>query len=114
MAIANSLMSSQLAALEFDLAKLSTLVEFIIKSVDELVTTFEQFIKNNLVFSSMFGNKINKLMVYLGVFSKFVGKLEREVIILKIEYGIENANLSGNSNVPVGVSNKIFGKLIAL
>ncbi|KAG9297525.1 hypothetical protein G9A89_001465 [Geosiphon pyriformis] len=112
-AVADSLMFSQLASLEFGLAKLSMLVNSIVKSVDSLITTFEQFIKGDLVSSSKLGNKVNELMVHLSAFSKSVNKLEKEVVALKTEYNIKNIDLFGNSGVLIGVSNKMFGKLIA-
>ncbi|KAG9307777.1 hypothetical protein G9A89_023342 [Geosiphon pyriformis] len=113
-AVANSLMFSQLASLKSGLAKLSILIESIIKPVGNLVTTFEQFIKNDLISSSKLGNKINELMAHLSAFSKSVGKLKREMVALKTKYSIENVDLSGDFGVPIRVSDKIFGELMAL
>ncbi|KAG9300244.1 hypothetical protein G9A89_011317 [Geosiphon pyriformis] len=51
--------------------------------------------------------------MHLGVFSKFVDRLKRKMMTLKIEYNMKDTGLSGNSGVPVGVSNKVFDKLMA-
>ncbi|KAG9288887.1 hypothetical protein G9A89_019509 [Geosiphon pyriformis] len=104
----NSLVFFWLTFLKSDLAKLFVLVEFIVKPVGFMVKIFEQFVNSNLVSSSMLENKVNELIVYLGIFNKSVGKLEREVITLKTECDIENVDLFSNFGALVGVSDEVF------
>ncbi|KAG9288050.1 hypothetical protein G9A89_017645 [Geosiphon pyriformis] len=113
MVVSDSLVSSQLAFLESDLVKLSTLVEFIVKPVGFLVKLFEQFINGDLVSSSKFGLKVNEVIVHMGFFSKIVGKLEREVVSLKKECCMEDINMSGNSEHPVGLDDEVFSNLLS-
>ncbi|KAG9299565.1 hypothetical protein G9A89_020736 [Geosiphon pyriformis] len=75
-AVVNSLVFSQLVFLESNLAKLSVLVESIVKSVGSMVKVFEQFVNDNLVSSSALGLRVNKVLVYMSTFSKAVDKLE--------------------------------------
>ncbi|KAG9304594.1 hypothetical protein G9A89_020158 [Geosiphon pyriformis] len=104
MVVGDSLVSFWLASLESDLVKLSTLVESIVKPVGSLVKLFEQFINGDLVSSSKLGLKVNKVMVHMGSFSKIVGKLGREVVSLKKECCMEDINMSGDSEHPVGLN----------
>ncbi|KAG9304341.1 hypothetical protein G9A89_019903 [Geosiphon pyriformis] len=114
MVVGNSLMSFRLASLESDLVKLSTLVKSIVKPVGFLVKLFEQFINGDLVSSSKLGLKVNKIMVYIGSFSKIVGKLRREVVSLKKECCMEDINMFGNSEHPVGLDDEVFSNLLSL
>ncbi|KAG9305811.1 hypothetical protein G9A89_001100 [Geosiphon pyriformis] len=75
-AIVDPLVFSQLASLESDLAKLSVLVESIVKPVGSMVKVFEQFVNGNLVSSFAFGLRVNEVLVYISIFSRAVGKLE--------------------------------------
>ncbi|KAG9291853.1 hypothetical protein G9A89_012138 [Geosiphon pyriformis] len=93
---------------------LSVLVKSIVKPIGFLVTIFEQFINDDLVSSSALGLKINKVMVHMGFFSRTVSKLGREVVSLKKEYCMENIDMSGNSELPPVVSNKVFSNLMSL
>ncbi|KAG9303739.1 hypothetical protein G9A89_018636 [Geosiphon pyriformis] len=111
-AVDDPLVLSRLSFLESDLTKLSVLVESIVKSIGFLVATFEQFINGDLVSSSAFGLKINKILVHMGSFSKTVGKLEREVVSLKKECCIENIDISGDSELSPIVSDKVFSNLM--
>ncbi|KAG9286378.1 hypothetical protein G9A89_014544 [Geosiphon pyriformis] len=94
-AIVNSLVFSQLAFLKSDLAKLSVLVESIVKLVGSMVKVFEQFVNSDLVSSSVLGLKVNKVLVHMSIFSRAVGKLEQEVVTLKTECGFEDVDMSG-------------------
>ncbi|KAG9304135.1 hypothetical protein G9A89_019697 [Geosiphon pyriformis] len=94
-AVVDSLVFSQLASLEFDLAKLSVLVDSIVKPVDSMVKVFEQFVNGDLVLSFALGLRVNEVLVYISIFSRAVGKLEREVVTLKTECGFENINMFG-------------------
>ncbi|KAG9304033.1 hypothetical protein G9A89_005943 [Geosiphon pyriformis] len=114
MVVGDSLVSSWLASLESDLVKLSTLVESIVKPVGSLVKLFEQFINEDLVSSSKLGLKVNEIMVHMSSFSKIIGKLEREVVSLKKECCMEDIDMSGNSEHPVGLDNKVFSNLLFL
>ncbi|KAG9304054.1 hypothetical protein G9A89_005964 [Geosiphon pyriformis] len=113
MVIGNSLVSFQLASLESDLVKLSVLVESIVKPVGSLVKLFEQFINGDLVSSSKLGLKVNEVMVHMGSFSKIVGKLERKVISLKKKCCMEDINMSGDLEHPVGLDDKVFSNLMS-
>ncbi|KAG9285915.1 hypothetical protein G9A89_013340 [Geosiphon pyriformis] len=97
-----------------DLTKLSALVESIVKPVGSLVKLFEQFINSDLVSSSKLGLKINEVMMYLGFFSKIVGKLEREVVSLKNEYYMKDINMFGDLEHPVDLDNEVFSNLMSL
>ncbi|KAG9303537.1 hypothetical protein G9A89_018433 [Geosiphon pyriformis] len=110
--IASALFSVALTSLESDLAKLSALVESIDEFVDSLVKVFEQFINRNLVSSSKLGLKINEVLVHMGFFSKMVGKLEKKVVFLKKEYYIKDINISGDSELPPIISDKMFSNLM--
>ncbi|KAG9284223.1 hypothetical protein G9A89_002032 [Geosiphon pyriformis] len=79
MIVGDFLVSSWLASLKFNLVKLSTLVESIVKPVGSLVKLFEQFINGDLVSSSKLGLKVNKIIVHMGSFSKIVVGLDDEV-----------------------------------
>ncbi|KAG9306893.1 hypothetical protein G9A89_002562 [Geosiphon pyriformis] len=94
-AVVDFLVSSWLASLKSDLAKLFVLVESIIKSVGSMVKVFEQFVNSNLVSSSALGLKVNKVLVHISIFSRTIGKLKQEVVALKAECGFENINMSG-------------------
>ncbi|KAG9303129.1 hypothetical protein G9A89_005087 [Geosiphon pyriformis] len=98
--VGNSLVLSRLSFLESDLTKLSALVEFIVKPIGFLVTIFEQFINGDLVLSSALGLRINEVLVYMGFFSRTVGKLVREVVSLKKKCCMKDINMSGNSELP--------------
>ncbi|KAG9287635.1 hypothetical protein G9A89_023985 [Geosiphon pyriformis] len=87
--------SVTLVSLESDLAKLSVLVESIVKSVGFMVKVFEQFVNNNLVSSFALGLRVNKVLVYMSTFSRAVGKLEHEVVTLKTECGFKDIDMSG-------------------
>ncbi|KAG9293637.1 hypothetical protein G9A89_018974 [Geosiphon pyriformis] len=95
MAIEDSLVSFQLAFLESDLAKLSVLVEFIVKPVGFMVKVFEQFVNSNLVSSSVLGLRVNEVLIHISIFSRAVSKLEWEVVALKAKCGFENIDISG-------------------
>ncbi|KAG9292045.1 hypothetical protein G9A89_017945 [Geosiphon pyriformis] len=110
----DSLVSFQLASLEFDLVKLSTLVESIVKPVGFLVKLFKQFINGNLVSSSKLGLKVNEVMIHMDSFSKIVNKLEKEVVSLKKECCIENIDMFDNSEHPVGLDKEVFSNLLSL
>ncbi|KAG9292821.1 hypothetical protein G9A89_006382 [Geosiphon pyriformis] len=97
-----------------DLTKLSALVKSIVKSIGSLVTTFEQFINNNLVLSSALDLKINKILVHMSFFSRTVDKLEREVVSLKKECYIEDIDMSGDSELLPVVSDEMFFNLMSL
>ncbi|KAG9286789.1 hypothetical protein G9A89_012339 [Geosiphon pyriformis] len=114
MIVGDSLVSFQLASLESDLVKLSTLVESIVKPIGFLVKLFEQFINGDLVLSSKLGLKVNEIMVYMGFFSKIVGKLGREVVSLKKECCMEDIDMFGDSEHPVSLDNKVFSNLLFL
>ncbi|KAG9295510.1 hypothetical protein G9A89_013539 [Geosiphon pyriformis] len=75
-AVENFLVFSWLVFLEFDLAKLSVLVESIVKPVGSMVKVFKQFVNGNLVSSSALGLRINKVLVHISIFSRAVDKLE--------------------------------------
>ncbi|KAG9299593.1 hypothetical protein G9A89_020764 [Geosiphon pyriformis] len=64
-AVKNSLVSSWLASLESNLAKLSVLVKSIVKPVGSMVKVFEQFVNGNLVSSSALGLRVNEVLVYI-------------------------------------------------
>ncbi|KAG9297099.1 hypothetical protein G9A89_019380 [Geosiphon pyriformis] len=108
------LVLSQLFSLESDLVKLFALVKSIVKPVGSLVKLFEQFINGDLVLSSKLGLKINKVMVHMGFFNKVVGKLGREVISLKKKCCIEDIDMSGDLEHPVGLDDKVFSNLMFL
>ncbi|KAG9307632.1 hypothetical protein G9A89_023197 [Geosiphon pyriformis] len=91
----NSLVSSWLVSLESDLAKLSVLVESIVKSIGSMVKIFEQFVNSDLVSSAALGLRVNEVLVHMGFFSKAVGKLKWKVIALKSECGFEDIDMSG-------------------
>ncbi|KAG9292061.1 hypothetical protein G9A89_017961 [Geosiphon pyriformis] len=93
---------------------LSALVESIVKPIDSLIATFKQFINGNLVSSSVFGLRINKVLVHMSSFSRTVNKLGREVISLKKEYYIEDIDMSGDLEHLIGVNNDTFFNLISL
>ncbi|KAG9297031.1 hypothetical protein G9A89_008617 [Geosiphon pyriformis] len=97
MVVSNSVMSFQLAFVEFDLVKLSVLIESIVKPIGFLVKLFEQFINGDLVLSSKLGFKVNEVIVHLGTFSKIVGKLGREMVSLKKECCIKDIDMFSNS-----------------
>ncbi|KAG9295346.1 hypothetical protein G9A89_013375 [Geosiphon pyriformis] len=59
-AVKDSLVFSQLVSLKFDLAKLSVLVESIVKLIGSMIKVFKQFVNSNLVLSSAFGLRVNK------------------------------------------------------
>ncbi|KAG9304480.1 hypothetical protein G9A89_020044 [Geosiphon pyriformis] len=92
---------------------LSALVESIVKPIGSLVTTFEQFINGDLVSSSALGLKINKVLMHISSFSRTVGKLEKEVVFLKKECCIKNIDISGNSELPLVMGNKMFSNLMS-
>ncbi|KAG9300003.1 hypothetical protein G9A89_009731 [Geosiphon pyriformis] len=75
-AVVDSLVFSWLAFLESDLAKLSVLVESIVKPVGSMVKVFEQFVNSDLVSSFALGLRVNEVLVYMSTFSRAVGKLE--------------------------------------
>ncbi|KAG9286535.1 hypothetical protein G9A89_014701 [Geosiphon pyriformis] len=112
--VGDFLVSSQLASLESNMDKLSTLVESIVKPVGSLVKLFEQFVNEDLVSSSKLGLKVNKVMIHMGSFSKMVGKLGREVVFLKKECCMEDIDMSGDSEFPVGLDDKMFSNLLSL
>ncbi|KAG9295687.1 hypothetical protein G9A89_001704 [Geosiphon pyriformis] len=114
MVVGDSLVSFWLASLESDMVKLFTLVESIVKPVGFLVKLFEQFINRDLVSSSKLGLKINEVMVHMGSFSKMVGKLEREVVSLKKKCCMEDIDMSGDSEHPVGLDDEVFSNLLFL
>ncbi|KAG9296578.1 hypothetical protein G9A89_015170 [Geosiphon pyriformis] len=93
--VENSLVFSWLASLESDLAKLSVLVESIVKPIGSMIKVFEQFVNGNLVSSSALGLRVNKVLVHISAFSRAVGKLKRKVITLKTECGFKDINMSG-------------------
>ncbi|KAG9305594.1 hypothetical protein G9A89_001655 [Geosiphon pyriformis] len=114
MVVDDSLVSFQLASLESDLVKLSTLVESIVKPVGSLVKLFKQFINGNLVSSSKLGLKVNEVIMHMSSFSKIVGKLGREMVSLKKKCCMKDINMSGNSEHPVGLDDKVFSNLLFL
>ncbi|KAG9303217.1 hypothetical protein G9A89_003339 [Geosiphon pyriformis] len=114
MVVGDLIMSFWLASVEFDLVKLSALVEFIVKPVGFLVKLFEQFINGDLVSSSKIGLKVNEIMIHLDFFSKVISKLGRKVVSLKKNCCMKNINMSGNSKHPVGLDDKVFFNLIFL
>ncbi|KAG9295896.1 hypothetical protein G9A89_006635 [Geosiphon pyriformis] len=63
---------TQLVFLKSDLAKLSVLVEFIVKFVGSIVKVFKQFVNGDLVSSTAFGLRVNKVLVYISIFSKAI------------------------------------------
>ncbi|KAG9293966.1 hypothetical protein G9A89_019304 [Geosiphon pyriformis] len=75
-AVVNSLVFSRLMSLKSDLAKLSVLVEFIVKPVGSMVKVFKQFVNGDLVSSSALGLKVNKVLVHMSIFSRAVDKLK--------------------------------------
>ncbi|KAG9292718.1 hypothetical protein G9A89_008306 [Geosiphon pyriformis] len=112
--VGNLTVLSQLSSLESDLTKLSALVKSIVKLVGSLVKLFKQFINGDLVLSSKLGFKINEIMVHMGFFSKVVSKLEREVVSLKKVCCIEDIDMSGDSEHPVGLDDEVFSNLMFL
>ncbi|KAG9303443.1 hypothetical protein G9A89_013769 [Geosiphon pyriformis] len=94
--VIDSLVFFWLTSLESDLAKLSVLVKSIVKSVGSMVKVFEQFVNGNLVSSSAFGLRVNKVLVHISIFSRAVSKLKQDVVILKTGCGFENINMSGS------------------
>ncbi|KAG9291116.1 hypothetical protein G9A89_012988 [Geosiphon pyriformis] len=112
--VGNSLMLSYLFSLESDLTKLSALVESIVKLIGSLVTTFKQFINNDLVSSSALGLRINEILVHMGSFSRTVSKLRREVVSLKKECCMEDIDMSGDSELLPVVGDKVFSNLMFL
>ncbi|KAG9300711.1 hypothetical protein G9A89_023509 [Geosiphon pyriformis] len=114
MVVDDSLVSFQLASLESDLVKLSTLVESIVKPVGSLIKLFKQFINGDLVSNSKLGLKVNKIMVHMSSFNKIVGKLERKVVSLKKECCMEDIDMFGDSEHPVGLDNEVFSNLLSL
>ncbi|KAG9299322.1 hypothetical protein G9A89_013970 [Geosiphon pyriformis] len=106
--VVNSLVSSWLTFLESDLAKLSVLIESIVKSVGSMVKVFEQFVNGNLVSSSAFGLRVNEILVYISTFNKAV------VVVLKTECDFEDVNMS---SLHVGLSSfddDMFSNLMSL
>ncbi|KAG9296129.1 hypothetical protein G9A89_011982 [Geosiphon pyriformis] len=101
-----------LTASAFSSMVLSVLVESIVKPVGFLVKLFEQFINGNLVSNSKLGLKVNEVIVHLGFFSKIVGKLEIEVVFLKKKCCIENIDMFGNSECPIGLDDEVFSNLM--
>ncbi|KAG9300161.1 hypothetical protein G9A89_010571 [Geosiphon pyriformis] len=114
MVVGDSLVSSQLASLESNMVKLSTLVESIVKPVGFLVKLFEQFVNRDLVSSSKLGLKVNEVMVHMDFFNKMVGKLGKEVVSLKKECCMEDIDMSGDSKLLVGMNDKMFSNLLSL
>ncbi|KAG9292027.1 hypothetical protein G9A89_017926 [Geosiphon pyriformis] len=112
--VGDFLVLSQLSSLESDLTKLFVLVEFIVKPIGSLVTTFEQFINGDLVLSSAFGLRINKILVHMSSFNRTVGKLKREVVSLKKECYMKDIDMSGDSELPPIVGDKMFSNLMSL
>ncbi|KAG9287765.1 hypothetical protein G9A89_017360 [Geosiphon pyriformis] len=106
-AVEDSLVFSQLASLESDLAKLFVLVESIVKLVGSMVKVFEQFVNGNLVSSSALGLRVNKVLVYMNTFSKAV------VVALKTKYGFENINMSGLHVSLSSFDNNMFFNLMS-
>ncbi|KAG9285384.1 hypothetical protein G9A89_010859 [Geosiphon pyriformis] len=103
-----------LFSLESDLTKLSALVESIVKLVGSMVKLFKQFINRDLVLSSNLGLKVNEIIIHMGVFSKVVGKLEKEMVSLKKECCMENIDMFGNSELLFVVSDDVFFNLLSL
>ncbi|KAG9303444.1 hypothetical protein G9A89_013770 [Geosiphon pyriformis] len=97
---------------ESDLVKLSILIESIIKPIGSLVKLFEQFVNGDLVSSSKLGLKVNEVMVHMGFFSKIVGKLGKKVVSLKKECCMEDIDMSGNLEHPVGLDDEVFFNLL--
>ncbi|KAG9307355.1 hypothetical protein G9A89_017184 [Geosiphon pyriformis] len=81
-AVVNFLVFSQLVSLESDLAKLSVLIESIVKPVGSMVKVFEQFINSNLVSSSALGLRVNKILVHM-------------MVALKTKCNFEDVDISG-------------------
>ncbi|KAG9297825.1 hypothetical protein G9A89_000130 [Geosiphon pyriformis] len=75
-AVEDSLVFFWLASLESDLAKLSVLIESIVKSVSSMVKVFKQFVNGDLVSSSVFGLRVNEVLVHISIFNRTVDKLE--------------------------------------
>ncbi|KAG9289789.1 hypothetical protein G9A89_015369 [Geosiphon pyriformis] len=113
-AVEDSLVSFWLAFLESDLAKLSVLVEFIVKPIGSMVKVFKQIFNGDLVSSSVLGLKVNEILVHISTFSKTVGKLEREVIALKTEYDFENIDMSGPYISLSSFDDDMFSNLMSL
>ncbi|KAG9303363.1 hypothetical protein G9A89_013689 [Geosiphon pyriformis] len=111
--VGDSLVLSCLSSLKSDLTKLSALVKSIVKPIGSLVTTFEQFINGNLVSSSAFGLRINKVLVHMDSFNRTVSKLERKVVSLKKKYYIEDIDISGNSKLLPVVDDEVFSNLMS-
>ncbi|KAG9296099.1 hypothetical protein G9A89_011952 [Geosiphon pyriformis] len=84
-AVVDSLVISWLTSLKSDLAKLSVLVESIVKPVGSMVKVFEQFVNGNLVLSSVLDFRVNKILVHMNIF----------MVALKTEYSIGDINMSG-------------------
>ncbi|KAG9296019.1 hypothetical protein G9A89_011871 [Geosiphon pyriformis] len=89
--VSNSLVLFYLSSLESNLTKLFALVEFIVKPIGSLVTTFEQFINDDLVLSSAL-----------------------EVVSLKKKCCMENINMSDNSGPLSVVDDEVFSNLMSL
>ncbi|KAG9288888.1 hypothetical protein G9A89_019510 [Geosiphon pyriformis] len=91
----NSVVSSWLTFLEFDLTKLITLVNFIVKPIGSLVEVFKQFINRDLASSSNIGLEFKEVLVHISNFSKAIDKLEQDIVALKNKCNFINISMSG-------------------
>ncbi|KAG9290135.1 hypothetical protein G9A89_010441 [Geosiphon pyriformis] len=113
-AVVNSLISFWLVDLEFELAKLSVLVNSIVKPIGFMIKVFEQFVNSNLVSSAALGLRVKEVLVHMSFFSKAVGKLEQKVVALKFECSFEDVNISGLYVSLLSFNNDMFSNLMSL